>query len=115
MKNAHSAFFAVVMCLKEATGDRTCESADQTDQFLSNNRRKVLDGKGRISHEQAIEKGWYFFLGAVVLNDEMCYYKESVKISGILGEETYGSNTDAGWFFYGCDHLGVCSEKSRIF
>ena len=57
MKNAHSAFFAVVMCLKEATGDRTCESADQTDQFLSNNRRKVLDGKGRISHEQAIEKG----------------------------------------------------------
>lgn len=58
MKNAHSAFFAVVMCLKEATGDRTCESADQTDQFLSNNRRKVLDGKGRISHEQAIEKGW---------------------------------------------------------
>ena len=63
------------MCLKEATGDRTCESADQTDQFLSNNRRKVLDGKGRISHEQAIEKGWYFFLGAVALNDEMCYYK----------------------------------------
>lgn len=61
MKNAHSAFFAVVMCLKEATGDRTCESADQTDQFLSNNRRKVLDGKGRISHEQAIEKRWYFF------------------------------------------------------
>ena len=61
MKNAHSAFFAVVMCLKEATGDRTCESADQTDQFLSNNRRKVLDGKGRISHEQTIEKGWYFF------------------------------------------------------
>ena len=56
MKNAHSAFFAVVMCLKEATGDRTCESADQTDQFLSNNRRKVLDGKGRMSHEQAIEK-----------------------------------------------------------
>ena len=45
----------------EAAGDRTCESADQTDQFLSNNRRKVLDGKGRISHEQAIEKGWYFF------------------------------------------------------
>ena len=39
----------------------SCESADQTDQFLSNNRRKVLDGKGRISHEQAIEKGWYFF------------------------------------------------------
>ena len=67
MKNAHSAFFAVVMCLKEATGDRTCESADQTDQFLSNNRRKVLDGKGRISHEQAIKKGWYFFLGAVAI------------------------------------------------
>lgn len=67
MKNAHSAFFAVVMCLKEATGDRTCESADQTDQFLSINRRKVLDGKGRISHEQAIEKGWYFFLGAVAI------------------------------------------------
>ena len=59
MKNAHSAFFAVVMCLKEAAGDRTCESADQTDQFLSNNRRKVLDGKDRISHEQAIEKGWF--------------------------------------------------------
>ncbi len=62
MKNAHSAFFAVVMRPKEAAGDRTCESADQTDQFLSNNRRKVLDGKGRISHEQAIEKGRYFFL-----------------------------------------------------
>ena len=67
MKNAHSAVFAVVMCLKEATGDRTCESADQTDQFLSNNRRKVLDGKGRISHEQAIEKGGYFFSGAVAI------------------------------------------------
>ena len=67
MKNAHSAFFAVVMCLKEATGDRTCESADQTDQFLSNNRRKVIDCKGRISHEQAIEKGWYFFSGAVAI------------------------------------------------
>ncbi len=61
MKNAHSAFFAVVMCLKEATGDRTCESADQTDQFLSNNRRKVLDGKGRISHEQLLKRGGIFF------------------------------------------------------
>lgn len=29
---------------------------DQTDQFLKNNRRQVLDGKGKISHEQAIEK-----------------------------------------------------------
>ena len=29
---------------------------DQTNQFLSNNRHKVLEGKGRISHEQAIEK-----------------------------------------------------------
>lgn len=29
---------------------------DQTNQFLSNNRRKVLDGKGNISHETAIEK-----------------------------------------------------------
>lgn len=29
---------------------------DQTDQFLSNNRRKVLSGKGRVSHEAAIEK-----------------------------------------------------------
>lgn len=66
MENAHSAFFAVVMHPKEAAGDRTCESADQTDQFLSNNRRKVLDGKGRISHEQAIERGG-IFLGAVAI------------------------------------------------
>lgn len=29
---------------------------EQTNRFLSNNRRKVLEGKGRISHEQAIEK-----------------------------------------------------------
>jgi hypothetical protein len=29
---------------------------DQTDQFLKNNRRQVLEGKGQISHEQAIEK-----------------------------------------------------------
>ena len=29
---------------------------DQTNQFLSNNRRKVLEGKGRISHDQAIKK-----------------------------------------------------------
>ena len=29
---------------------------DQTNQFLSNNRRRVLEGKGRISHDQAIEK-----------------------------------------------------------
>ena len=28
----------------------------QTDTFLKNNRRKVLEGKGYISHEQAIEK-----------------------------------------------------------
>ena len=30
--------------------------ADQTNQFLSNNRRNVLEGKGKISHEHAIEK-----------------------------------------------------------
>ena len=29
---------------------------DQTDIFLKNNRRKVLEGKGLISHEQAIKK-----------------------------------------------------------
>ena len=29
---------------------------EQTDNFLKNNRRNVLEGKGRISHEQAIEK-----------------------------------------------------------
>lgn len=29
---------------------------DQTNQFLSNNRRKVLSGKGSVSHEAAIEK-----------------------------------------------------------
>ena len=29
---------------------------EQSNRFLSNNRRKVLEGKGRISHEQAIEK-----------------------------------------------------------
>ena len=29
---------------------------DQTDIFLKNNRRKVLEGKGLISHERAIEK-----------------------------------------------------------
>lgn len=28
----------------------------QTDVFLSNNRRNVLDSKGKVSHEQAIEK-----------------------------------------------------------
>ena len=29
---------------------------DQTNQFLMNNRRKVLSGKGKISHEVALEK-----------------------------------------------------------
>ena len=29
---------------------------EQTDSFLKNNRRNVLEGKGNISHEQAIEK-----------------------------------------------------------
>ena len=29
---------------------------DQTNQFLVNNRRKVLSGKGKISHEAALEK-----------------------------------------------------------
>lgn len=29
---------------------------EQTDQFLSNNRRNILEGKGRISHTQAIQK-----------------------------------------------------------
>ena len=61
MKNAHSAFFAVVMCLKEATGDRTCESADQTDQFLSNNRRKVLDVKVGFLMSRLLKRGGIFF------------------------------------------------------
>ena len=29
---------------------------EQTDQFLTNNRRKVLEGKGQVSHTKAIEK-----------------------------------------------------------
>ena len=29
---------------------------EQTNNFLKNNRRNVLEGKGSISHEQAIEK-----------------------------------------------------------
>ena len=29
---------------------------DQTYRFLENNRRKVLDDRGRISHEDAIKK-----------------------------------------------------------
>lgn len=29
---------------------------DQTNQFLMNNRRKVLAGKGRISHDAAVDK-----------------------------------------------------------
>ena len=29
---------------------------DETNQFLVNNRQKVLDGKGHISHENAIKK-----------------------------------------------------------
>lgn len=28
---------------------------EQTDNFLKNNRRNVLEGKGKISHEQAID------------------------------------------------------------
>ena len=31
---------------------------EQTNQFLSNNRQKVLSGKGKISHEAAIEKAF---------------------------------------------------------
>ena len=30
--------------------------ADQTNQFLMNNRRKILAGKERVSHNEAIEK-----------------------------------------------------------
>ena len=29
---------------------------DQTNRFLANNRRKVLKGKGKISHDEAIKK-----------------------------------------------------------
>lgn len=29
---------------------------DQTNQFLTNNRRKILEGKGSVSHEEAIKK-----------------------------------------------------------
>lgn len=29
---------------------------DQTNQFLVNNRRKVLSGKGHVSHEAAMQK-----------------------------------------------------------
>ena len=63
MENAHSAFFAVVMCLKEAAGDRTCESADQLVVLMN----RLL--KGAV----------FLFKGQLLLNDEMCYYKESVK------------------------------------
>ena len=28
---------------------------EQTNQFLANNRREVLDGKGKISHEAAMK------------------------------------------------------------
>ncbi len=30
---------------------------DETDRFLTNNRRKVLDGKGSISRESGSQKG----------------------------------------------------------
>ena len=29
---------------------------NETDRFLANNRRNVLEGKGRISHEDAVKK-----------------------------------------------------------
>ena len=29
---------------------------DQTNRFLTNNRRKVLEGKGHVSHDEALEK-----------------------------------------------------------
>ncbi len=29
---------------------------EETDRFLTNNRRKVLEGKGRISHDAAVKK-----------------------------------------------------------
>ncbi len=29
---------------------------EQTDQFLANNRREILAGKGKISHDMAIKK-----------------------------------------------------------
>ena len=58
MENAHSAFFAVVMHPKEAAGDRTCESADQLVVLMNR---------------------LFLFKGQLLLNDEMCYYKESVK------------------------------------
>ena len=29
---------------------------DETDNFLNNNRRKVLSGKGSVSHEAAMKK-----------------------------------------------------------
>lgn len=28
----------------------------ETDNFLQNNRRKVLDGKGKVSHDDAIKR-----------------------------------------------------------
>lgn len=28
----------------------------ETDRFLNNNRRRVLDGKGSVSHEDAVKK-----------------------------------------------------------
>ena len=63
MENAHSAFFAVVMHPKEAASDRTCESADQLVVLMN----RLL--KGAV----------FLFKGQLLLNDEMCYYKESVK------------------------------------
>ena len=63
MENAHSAFFAVVMHPKEAAGDRTCESADQLVVLMN----RLL--KGAV----------FLFKGQLLLNDEMFYYKESVK------------------------------------
>jgi hypothetical protein len=43
---------------------------DQTDQFLKNNRRQVLDSKGRISHEQAIKKATKEFESFRVRQDQ---------------------------------------------
>ncbi len=41
---------------KKATRFRQWAMFEQTNQFLMNNRRKVLSGKGKISHETALEK-----------------------------------------------------------
>lgn len=63
---------------------------EQTNQFLVNHRREVLDGKGKISHEAAMKKAEKEYEAFRVKQDKE-YISEFVRDLLVYSREPLGS------------------------